>query len=566
MNPPTQDTTQIHSQMNGQNQSVSSSEDRIMAAIDVGTNSIHLVIVHIDPSLPAFNIIAREKDTVRLGERDPETGELTPKAMKRAMDALRRGRDLAESFNAEAIIAVATSAVREAPNGHEFLHQVREEIGLSVNLISGEEEARRIYLGVLSGMEFGKLPHIIIDIGGGSTELILGDGDDPRILNSTKVGAVRLTNEFITTDPISELEFTKLQAYIQGKLERSIDELVSHLQPGERPRLVGTSGTIETLATIYAYDTFGTVPMTLNGVTMSLGELKRIVERLRKTTRAERLEIPGMSDRRAEIILAGALILQEAMTILNAECITVCERALREGVIVDWMLTHNLISDSLRYQSSVRQRSVRNLAQKYQVNIEHSERVGQFALTIFDQTQSLLHSWGNTERELLWAGAMLHNCGHFVNHAAHHKHSYYLVRHGGLLGYTEAEIEVIANIARYHRKSPPKKKHENYRMLPSKEYREMVNHLSAILRLGVALDRRQIGAIAHIDCEYHANAKELHLHLYPNPSTPNCDLELWSLSYKKACFESEFGLTIVPILETAMTKHERSQEHLPLVR
>ncbi|MEL6322452.1 MAG: Ppx/GppA phosphatase family protein, partial [Cyanobacteria bacterium J06626_14] len=397
---------------------------RTMAAIDVGTNSIHLVVAQIDPSLPAFNIVAREKDTVRLGERDPETGCLTPKAMKRAMNALKRCQDLAKSLDAEEIVAVATSAVREAPNGHWFLDTIKDEIGLTVDLISGEEEARRIYLGVLSGMEFDQSPHVIIDIGGGSTELILGDGrHDPRSLSSTKVGAVRLTNEFVSTDPIEDTEFITLQAYIRGMLERSIDDLVAKFEPGERPRLVGTSGTIETIATIYAYETFGSVPMTLNGVTVSLSELQRIVDRLRASNRSERLDIPGMSERRSEIILAGALILQEAMTMLNAESITVCERALREGLVVNWMLSNGFIADSLRYQSSVRKRSVQKLAKKYQVNVEHSQRVGMFAQQLFDQTRDVLHSWGDRERELLWAGAMLHNSGHFVNHAAHHKHS-----------------------------------------------------------------------------------------------------------------------------------------------
>ena len=550
MNPTIYESKQQSPQAYTLKHSTSSSQhERVMAAIDVGTNSIHLVVVQIEPSLSAFNIIARQKDTVRLGERDPETGCLSPKAIKRSMDALKRCRDLAESLNAEAIIAVATSAVREAPNGRDFLKQVKDEIGLSVDLISGDEEARRIYLGVLSGMEFDQQPHVIIDIGGGSTELILGDGHDPRTLSSTKVGAVRLTHEFVTTDPINDIEFTILKAYIRGMLERSIDDLIAHLQPGERPGLVGTSGTIETLATIYAYNTFGNVPMTLNGITMSLSELKRIVERLRKSNRSERLNIPGMSERRAEIILAGALILQEAMSMLNAESITVCERALREGVVVDWMLTHGLIADRLRYQSSVRQRSVMNVAQKYQVNMEHSKRVGEFALSLFDQTRGVLHGWGDGERELLWGGAMLHNCGHFVNHSAHHKHSYYLIRNGGLLGYTEAEIEVIANLARYHRKSSPKKKHENYRLLPSKEYRALVDQLSAILRVAVALDRRQIGAIAHIECDYDNDEKELRLHLSLEPMQSDCDLELWSLSYNKACFESEFGLELVPVLK-----------------
>lgn len=530
--------------------SVSQQRERVMAAIDVGTNSIHLVVVQIDPSLPAFNIIAREKDTVRLGERDSETGRLTEKAMKRAIAALKRCHDLATSLDAEEIIAVATSAVREAPNGQEFLKTVQAEVGLSVDLIAGEEEARRIYLGVLSGMEFDQKPHAMIDIGGGSTELILGDGHEPRSLSSTKVGAVRLTNEFVTTDPISDVEFKMLKAYVRGMFERPVEDLLSRLEPDETLRLVGTSGTIETLISIHAYDESGSIPMTLNGASMSLKDLNRIVDRLRKLSSKERLDIPGMSEKRAEIIVAGAVILQEAMEMLGAESISLCERALREGVVVDWMLTHGLIADRLRYQGSVRQRSVLNLATKYQVNIEHSERVGHFCLSLFDQTQGTLHEWGYRERELLWAAAMLHNCGHFVNHAAHHKHSYYLVRHGGLLGYTEVEIEAIANLSRYHRKSQPKKKHENYRNLPTKEYRTLVDQLSAILRLAVALDRRQVGAIAQVKCEHDSDDKKMYLHLILADQFEDCDLELWSLNYKKDCFESEFGLKLIPKLES----------------
>ncbi|MDP8964694.1 MAG: Ppx/GppA family phosphatase, partial [Cyanobacteriota bacterium] len=193
--------------------------ERTLAAIDIGTNSIHMVVVRVHPAIPAFTIIAKEKDTVRLGDRDPKTGDLTPVAMNRAIAALQRCQKLAKSLNAEQIVAVATSAVREAPNGRDFLKQVDAELGLFVNLISGQEEARRIYLGVLSGMEFNSTPHIIIDIGGGSTELILGDSHEPRSLSSTKVGAVRLTAEFITTDPISNTELQYLQAYIRGMLE-----------------------------------------------------------------------------------------------------------------------------------------------------------------------------------------------------------------------------------------------------------------------------------------------------------------------------------------------------------
>jgi exopolyphosphatase/guanosine-5'-triphosphate,3'-diphosphate pyrophosphatase len=529
----------------------SPSRDRILAAIDVGTNSIHLVIVKIQPDLPSFSIIAREKDTVRLGDRDKATGRLKPEAIQRGLDALKRCYELAHSMHAEDIVAVATSAVREAPNGRDFLHEVEVRLGFSINLISGEEEARRIYLGVLSGMEFNHQPHVIIDIGGGSTELILGDAKDPRMLSSSKVGAVRLTAEFITTDPISNEEFAYLQAFVRGMLERPIEDLQSKLRPGEIPRLVGTSGTIEALATIHACDKFGEAPGTLNGYEFSQHDLQDIVNRLRKLDYKERLNVPGMSDKRAEIILAGAVILQEAMTLLNLDSVTICERSLREGVVVDWMLTHGLIDDRLRYQSSIRQRSVLKLAHKYNVNLAHGEHVARLALSLFDQTQGLLHNWQAEERGLLWAAAILHNCGHFVSHAAHHKHSYYLIRNGELLGYTEVEVETIANLARYHRKSAPKKKHENYRNLGSKAHRQVVDQLSALLRIAVALDRRQIGAIQVLRCDYHADDKEMYLYLQSSNPDDDCSLELWSVDYKKASFEAEFDLMLTPVLESA---------------
>lgn len=523
--------------------------DRILAAIDVGTNSIHMAVVRVQPSLPAFSIIAREKNTVRLGDRDRKTGRLTPEAMERAISCLRRCQEIAHSLGAEDIVAVATSAVREAPNGQLFLHQVEKETGLIVDLISGVEEARRIYLGVLSGMEFNHQPHVIVDIGGGSTELILGDGQDPRSLSSTKVGAVRLTTEFINSDPISNNEFGYLQAYVRGMLERSAEELRARLQPDETPRMVGTSGTIETLAMIHAREKLGMVPTPLHGYQFSLRDLRDIVNRLRKLNYAERAAIPGMSDRRSEIIVAGALILQEAMSLLGLETITICERALREGVVVDWMLTHGLIEDRLRYQSSVRQRSVIKTAKKYRVNLSHSERVAQLALSLFDQTQGTLHQWGEEERELLWAAAILHNAGHFVSHSSHHKHSYYLIRNGELLGYTEVEVETIANLARYHRKSGPKKKHENYRNISSKKHRRVVDQLHPLLRLAVALDRRQIGAIQSVRCEYQPNSQEFNLHLQPTDPTDQCTLELWSLDQKKENFEQAFGVKLTAKLD-----------------
>jgi exopolyphosphatase/guanosine-5'-triphosphate,3'-diphosphate pyrophosphatase len=210
----------------------SAEKQRTLAAIDMGTNSLHMVVVRIDPTLPTFTIIAREKETVRLGDREVKTGNLKPEIMKGAIASMQRFCEIATVLNAEQVVAVATSAVREAPNGKDFLKLLEKEVGVRVNLIPGQEEARRIYLGVLSGMDFNQESHVIIDIGGGSTELILGDGHEPRSLSSTKVGAVRLTSEFVSTDPISSQEFKYLQAYIRGMMERPVEELQAHLKPG----------------------------------------------------------------------------------------------------------------------------------------------------------------------------------------------------------------------------------------------------------------------------------------------------------------------------------------------
>ncbi|AGY60589.1 Ppx/GppA phosphatase family protein [Gloeobacter kilaueensis] len=520
-------------------------QERILAAIDVGTNSIHMVIVLVQPRLASFTIIAREKQMVRLGEYCLKTGWLKPEAMARALDALRHCKAFAEGLGAQEIIAVATSAVREAPNGPEFLQQIQRVVGLRVDLISGEEEARRIYLGVLSAVELDNRSHVVIDIGGGSTELILGDGHEPRFLTSIKAGAVRLSEQFVTSDPISTRDYNCLQNQVRNLLEPAIDALHSQ---GSFERLVGTSGTIMTLAEMDARQT-GNVPTSLQGYTLTLASLEQLLAQLRPLDLEARRRLPGVSERRADIIVAGAAILLEAMKLLKVESLVVCEAALREGLIVDWMLAHGLIADRLRYQGSVRERSVLHLADKFHLDYAHAEQVSRLALSLFDQTRGALHHWSGADRELLWAAAMLHNCGHFINHSAHHKHSYYLIRHGGMLGFTEEEIEVIANLARYHRKSAPRRKHLPFQQL-SKEHKRLVRQLSIFLRLASALDRRHKGAVQAVRCQVRPDQVELHLQPH-DPADP-CDLELWNAEYKKAEFEQEFGRVLTISLEPAI--------------
>ena len=462
---------------------------RRVAAIDVGTNSTHMLVASVDVALGTFSIDLAEKSTTRLGERDPETGELTPEAIARGLQSLRHFQELALSHKVEQIVVAATSAVREAPNGRDFLQMIKDQLGLDVDLVSGPEEARLIYLGVLSGMPFGDRPHLVLDIGGGSTELILADGRDARALTSTRVGAVRLQRDFVKDDPIPPQRRSFLQAFIQGSLEPAVDKVHRRIKPGETPVLVATSGTAMAIGSLAAAED-DRPPLKLHGYKVSRQRLNRVVERLVTMTPDQRRGLTAINDRRAEIIVPGSLILQTTMQMLGVDELVLSERALREGLIVDWMLRHELLEDRFSFQSSIRQRTVIHQVQRFAVNQARAERVASHALSLYDNTHGALHRDDGSGRDLLWAAAMLHACGQHINLSAYHKHSWYLIRHGELLGYSEAEHLMIAAIARYHRRSLPKKRHESWQALPTRDNRRTVSEMSLLLRLAAALDRR----------------------------------------------------------------------------
>ena len=472
-------------------------EIRRVAAIDIGTNSTHLLVAAVDPALGSFNVVVAEKSTTRLGERDQERGDLTPAAIERALQTLRHCRDLAQSHGVEQIVTAATSAVREAPNGRDFLGTVQEQLGLDVDLVSGPEEARLIYLGVLSGMRFGEQPHLIIDIGGGSTELILADSHDARVLSSSRIGAVRLQREFCQQEPLPASRRSFLIAYIQGAIDPAVAQIKAALQPGERPQLVATSGTAMALASLAAADD-PRPPLKLQGYRLSRERVDQLVTRLVAMTPEQRKALPGLNERRAEIIVPGALILQTTMAMLQVPDLVICDRALREGLIVDWMLRNQLLDDRFAFQSTIRERTVLHLARGFGVDLPRAERVAAHALSLYDQTRGLLHEDAGEGRQLLWAAAMLHTCGQHINIAAYHKHSWYLIRHGELLGYTEAEHLMVAAIARYHRRSLPKKRHEAWQLIEGRAARQTVASMALLLRLAAALDRRPQAVIEHL--------------------------------------------------------------------
>jgi exopolyphosphatase/guanosine-5'-triphosphate,3'-diphosphate pyrophosphatase len=499
---------------------------RHVAAIDIGTNSIHLLIAAVDPVLRSFSVVLVEKSSTRLGERDEESGELTPEAIERAFLTLRHCRELAEGHGVEQIVTAATSAVREAPNGRDFLQAVQEQLGLEVDLISGPEEARLIYLGVLSGMAFGDKPHLILDIGGGSTELILADGRDARALTSSRVGAVRLHRDFVREDPIPAERRSFLKAFIQGSLEPAVDKVKRRLEPGETPVLVATSGSAMALAAMAAA-LDERPPLRLQGYKVSRERLDQLVARLVEMTPEQRRALPTLNDRRAEIIVPGALILQTTMGMLGAREMVISERALREGLIVDWMLRKDLIVDRFAFQSSIRQRTVLHQAQRYGVDQKRAERVAGHALSLYDQTRGLLHEDEGEGRQLLWAAAMLHACGQHINIGAYHKHTWYLIRNGELLGYSDSEHLMVAAIARYHRRGLPKKRHESWQLIEGRQQRRTVSSMALLLRLAAAVDRRPEALIAELVVQASPNA--LTIALQPRSPETDLSLERWSL-------------------------------------
>ena len=497
-----------------------------LGAIDIGTNSTHLLIASVDPNLQTFSVELAEKSTTRLGDSDSESGDLTELAMDRALEALKGFIQLAKSYQVVELVTAATSAVREAPNGLEFLERIRLTCGIEVDLVSGQEEARLIYLGVLSGMQLDMKPHLLIDIGGGSTEIILADGRDAKALTSTRLGAVRLQRDFIREEPLSEKRISFLRTFIEGSLEPAIEKVLSRIDLNEKPLMVGTSGTVMAIASLIASQNSDSI-LKLHGHSIERKDIDDIVQKLLLMSPDERSKLSCINERRSEIIIPGSLILQTAMKMSNIENIILSTRALREGLIFDWMIKKGLLKDRFQFQSNIRYSTVMHQSNRFDVNTLRSEYVAKHALSLYDNSIGLLHQDEGKGRELLWAASMLHACGKHINRSAYHKHSWYLIRHGELLGYSNSEHLIVAGIARYHRRSLPKKRHESWQCLVSKKDKQIVFEMSLLLRLASAFDRRADPVIKSLDIK---NKKsEIIIRFIPKEENEDLSLERWSL-------------------------------------
>lgn len=513
---------------------VSPAHSKHLAAVDIGTNSFHLIVVEVDRRNGKFKILTREKEIVRLGSGSTDMKYLSESAMNRGVETLRRFKVIADAARAP-VRAIATSAVREALNRDGFLRRVKSATGINIEIASGSEESRLIYLGVLQALPVFNSKILLVDIGGGSTEFLVGQRREIFYENSLKLGAIRLTQRFFTSDKLTPKSVKECRKFIRGTINLVSQEVKKH----DMDMVIGSSGTILNIASMIRLRRGDDPAAKMNNVSFSRRELNDIVQKIVKAKDVkQRAKIPGLDVARADIIVAGALILEQIFHELDIRRMTVSEFALREGIVLD-TIEKQLQRKSFHHLSNIRYRSVLHLAQNFKYEMQHSHHTAHLALRIFDQTRKL-HKLNDAEREFLEAAALLHEIGFFISHSQHHRHSYYIIKNSGLMGFTDNEKEIIANIARYHRKSHPKLKHEEFAVLNADD-RGVVAKLSAILRIADGLDRTHASVVKDVTCRVTGRSAWFMLH---RRNRAPVELELWGAERKKELFEEIFGVRV----------------------
>jgi exopolyphosphatase/guanosine-5'-triphosphate,3'-diphosphate pyrophosphatase len=517
-----------------------------VAYIDIGTNSARLMVVRLAPD-HSWTILSMQKETVRLGEGEfGEVRQLQPAAMERAATVCARFADLARTHGASRFVTVATAATREARNGQDFVRLVRETAGLDVHVVSGKEEARLIYLGLLSRAHVHDRA-LVIDIGGGSTEVALGDAVGADLVESVSLGAIRLTAEAPPSDPQGRTtpeEYEQLKHQVRLSSQHTLRDV-------GRPEAAayGTSGTIVNLAAVAERTLHQRMPG--RDQPLPLQDLRTVARRLRGMTSAGRRSVPGLAPARADIIVAGAAILETLLEDLGVETIVALDECgLREGLLLDDLARAG--QPELRRGAGVRERSVLQLARSTTFDEAHARHVAHLATELFDSAGAAgVHRLGAEERELLHYAALLHDIGTFLSYTRHHQHTYYLIRNADLVGFDQREIAVMAATAYFHRKALPAPRFEAFAGLDGRS-RKVVRRLGAYLRLAEYLDRGHAGAIAHARLRREARSLLLELR-----TAGDWSLEKWSLERRRGSLEKALGYPLgviaVPQLEDPQT-------------
>ncbi len=454
-----------------------------IAAIDIGTNSIHMIIARAGAD-SSFEIVGREKDMVRLGAGGLDGRALGETTMAAAQQTLARFKRLAESRGVDAIVAVATSAVREAPNGGDFLKAVELQTGIRARVISGEEEARLIHRAAVHAVDVGSGTAVVIDVGGGSTEITLGTAAGPRMARSFRLGAIRLTERYVHSDPLDDGDERRLVRRITRELGDYLHDLVR----AGFDRVIGTSGSILSLGALAlgGPDAMA-ADAQLHHRRVSAKALHRLRKELVARPLADRLRLPGLDPRRADLSVASSVLLDTIVRQLGPEDLTLCSMSLREGLVLDYIRRYRSDIERIERYPDIRRRSVIALAQRCNYQAEHAQQVVRLALSLFDQARAV-HRLDAKAREWLEFAALLHDTGEHISYERHHRHSYYLIKNGDLRGFDPDEIEVMALVARYHRRATPKRSHQGFVTL-AHGLRRTVRWLSALLRVAESLDR-----------------------------------------------------------------------------
>lgn len=520
-----------------------------LAAIDIGTNSVKMIIVRVRADR-SFEVIGREKAMVRLGARGLGGRKLTHRAMTAALDALATFARLAEVQRVDEVLAVATSATREAGNARAFLSAIRARTGIRTRVISGTEEARLIHLAATYGVRTDR-PAVVIDIGGGSVEITHGPGHAPDLARSFPLGVIRLTEQYVSGDPLSRRDERRLERAILAEVDAFADRVVE----AGMHEVIGTSGTILSLGAMAVALEQGDVPREIRNLRVSARSIRRLRRRLTAAPLAERLTMPGMDPRRADLSVAGVVLLDTLLTRLGTHQLTLCDLALREGLVLDYIRRdHGHIADVDR-EPDVRRRSVLELAARCRWEATHARQVARIAVRLFDLTQTV-HGLSPAEREWLEYAGLLHDIGTHISYARHHRHSHYLIRYGDLRGFEPREVAVMALVALYHRRGRPRRGDAEFGALP-RPLRRSVRVLAALLRLAESLDRSRQGAVRDLSWEPGDTAATLRI-----TAVGDAELEAWAAARQIAPLERALGLRIRPVVasrDEAVTPPTRTQ-------
>ncbi len=473
----------------------SSTHTQTVAAIDIGSNSIHLSVARMDKS-GHLEILDSEKISVRLGEFLMADGNMSQEGQKRATRTIAHMAKIASAYGAT-IRAVATHSFREAKNHQLLMDQIHDKTGVKIELIDGVEEARLVYLGMRYALPIENMTCLGMDIGGGSTEIILARGEHIKFVTSVKLGAVTLTAKHFKKKIATSSEIKKLHEYINLRLE----PLGGEVEKKSFKKAVASSGTAKAIAVMHSRLFRKRILVDENGYKLPVKDVRALLGAMERLKNPKRIkDVLGVDASRADIILAGAAIMHEVSRVFGVSEWTITSFGLREGVIVDSF--RRMAGERVGRARDIRGESARQLAETWQVDADQASNVAKLALEIFDKIADSLHpvqvkeQWLD-DRELLHVAAWLHEAGKFISQSSYHKHSYYLINNGRLLGFTQDERHLIALVAMHHRKAEPKFDQGELGGLHRPEF-ERVEFLAGILRLAVALNRSRKGTIKGI--------------------------------------------------------------------